>query len=463
MYFKGYGVNPFVEASDDRVSTFALEVDTGAATVVRNYLEDGRLPPPEAVRVEEMVNAFAAAHDPPPEQGDVRLVLEGGPSPYTENERSRVLRAAVRFRDVDRAARPPAVLTFVVDTSGSMARDHRLGLVQRALASLLVNLEAHDRVGLVSYGSHGQVLVEPTTDHELVRRTLDRLVPSGSTNAEEGLVLGYRLADDFFHPGGVNRVVLFSDGVANVGRTGPESILERIRTEARRGVELTAVGVGMGNYNDVLLEQLADAADGRYAYVDTFDEARRLFVDELTGTLFTVAHDAKAQVELNPEVVRRWRLLGYENRDVADDRFRDPTVDAGEIGAGHTVVAVYEVELADDVPRRATVATLRVRYRPTGSTEEVEVATALTVGSLARSWETARPVLRLAATVAELAELLRGSYWARHGSFQSVVTELDRLAAELDDPRIAEVAGLARIAARLAGDTDHPPAERDRP
>jgi len=453
VFFSDYGVNPFVDTSDDALSTFGLEVDTGSYTVVRRYLADGHLPPREAVRVEEVVNFFDYG-DPPPQPGDdVRLAAEGTPSPYTENDAYRVLRIGVRFRDVDTEARPPAVLTFVVDVSGSMARENRLGLVQRALASLLANLRSDDRVGLVVYGSTGEVLIEPTTDHLMVRRAIDRLAPGGSTNAEEGLVLGYRLADEFYRSDGINRVILCSDGVANVGRTGPESILARIRSEAERGIELTSVGFGMGNYNDVLLEQLADAGDGRYAYVDTFKEARRLFVEELTGTLLTVAHDAKVQVEFDPDVVTRWRLLGYENRDVADERFRDPTVDAGEIGAGHHATAVYEVKLADDAPRRGTVATLRLRYRPAGDSREVEIEQRLAVTDLERRWDDAPSSLRLAASVAELAELLKGTYWARGGSFETVARELERLADERDgDPQVAEVAALARTATRLAGD-----------
>jgi len=453
VFFREYGVNPFVDTADDALSTFGLEVDTGSYTVVRRYLADGHLPPREAVRVEEIVNFFDYGDPAPRSADDVQLSVEGAPSPYTDNDAYRVLRFGVRFRDVDTAARPPAVLTFVVDVSGSMARENRLGLVQRALASLLANLRSDDRVGLVVYGSVGEVVLEPTTDHEMVRRAIDRLAPGGSTNAEEGLVLGYRLADEFYRSGGINRVILCSDGVANVGRTGPESILARIRSEAERGIELTSVGFGMGNYNDVLLEQLADAGDGRYAYVDTFKEARRLFVEELTGTLLTVAHDAKVQVEFDPDVVTRWRLLGYENRDVADERFRDPTVDAGEIGAGQHATAVYEVKLADDAPQRGTVATLRLRYRPAGENREVEVEQRLALADLQRRWQDAPESLRLAASVAELAELLKGTYWARGGSFETVARELARIADERDgDPQVAEVARLARTAARLAGD-----------
>jgi Ca-activated chloride channel family protein len=463
MFFHDYGVNPFVDTDDDALSTFALEVDTGSATIVRRYLSDGHLPPHDAVRVEELVNYYAPT-DPPPRRGDVRLSIEAGPSPWTENGAYRVIRFGLRFRDVDQAARPPATLIFVVDTSGSMAREDRLGLVQRALASLLANLRDDDRVGVVEYGSRGRVLLEPTADKAAVRHAIDRLVASGSTNADEGLQLGYRLADEYFVADGINRLILCSDGVANVGRTGPESILEHIGDEARRGIELTTVGVGMGNTNDVLMEQLADRGNGRYAYVDSFKEARRLFVEELTGTLLTVAHDAKVQVEFDPKLVSRWRLLGYENRAVADDRFRDPTVDAGEIGAGHMATAVYEIKLARVDQGLWNLATLHLRYRPTGSDAEVEVQRRLRGRDLAPSWERSPSSLRLAATVAEFAELLKGTYWARDGSMDRVADELERLEAELDDdPRVVDVAALARRAAALMADQPRreTPGERD--
>ena len=341
-------------------------------------------------------------------------------------ERYYTLRLAVKAREVDAADRPSAVLVFCVDVSGSMARENRLELVKKALYELLENLRRDDYVGLVVYGSTGEVLLRPTTNHDEIRRAIDRLRSGGSTNAEEGLSLAYDLLDDGENDGRIRRVILCSDGVANVGRTGPDSILERIRRETGEGIELTTVGFGMGNYNDVLMEQLADAGDGRYAYVDDLTEARRIFVEELTGTLFTLGREAKAQVEFDPEVVSRWRLLGYENRDIADERFRDPTVDAGEIGAGHTVTAVYEVKLQEDVSRSDTVATLRFRYRPVGRDDAVEMEKSLRVGDLAKSWEKATPALKLASLVAEFAELLKGTYWAKDDDLEEV---LERLAA----------------------------------
>jgi len=465
VFFRGYGTNPFLDSEDDRFSTFGLDVDTGSWGVVRRYLRDGNLPPREAVRVEELVNAFDYG-DPAPRRGDFRVVAEGAATPFAgrrDNPRYRVLRFGLHAREVDTAHRKPAVLTFVVDVSGSMSAENRLGLVRKALSLLLDQLRSDDRVALVVYGSRGHVVLEPTSDLEAIRSAIGRLVPEGSTNAEEGLVLGYDVARRAFVPGAINRVILCSDGVANVGRTGPESILARIGDAARDGIELTTVGFGMGNYNDELMEQLADRGDGMYAYVDDLNEARRVFVENLTGTLQTIARDAKVQVEFDPEVIARYRLLGYENRDVPDEKFRDDTVDAGEVGAGHTVTALYEVKLRDgidpDRDRRRTAAMLHLRWQSVATGEVEEIAVPVTVGDLAGSWREAPRSLRLASVVAELAEALKGTYWARE-------TDLDELfrraqAVSADFPGRLDVAELVTTIGRAARlverDRDTPP------
>lgn len=452
VFFRSYGTNPFLDTEDDPLSTFALDVDTGSYGVVRRYLSDGHLPPPEAVRVEELVNAFDYGDPAPSEgEGDFALIAEGSRSPFMAGERYHLVRFAVKAREVSAADRKPAVLTFVVDVSGSMAREDRLGLVKRALGLLLGELRSDDRVALVIYGSRGGVVLDHTGDLAAIRRAIDRLRPEGSTNAEEGLTLGYDLARRAFREGAINRVILCSDGVANVGATGPDSILERIGDEARRGVELTTVGFGMGNYNDVLMERLADQGDGAYAYVDTLDEARRVFVENLTGTLQTVARDAKVQVEFDPAVVARYRLLGYENRDVPDELFRDDTVDAGEVGAGHTVTALYEVKLRPDARPRATAATLHLRWRSAETGRVEEVARPIAVRELRRAWDEAPRALRLASVVAELAEILKGSYWAREGDLDDLFRRAQKLSAEYPgDLRVAELATLVGKAAALS-------------
>ncbi|HEY7862804.1 MAG TPA: YfbK domain-containing protein, partial [Thermoanaerobaculia bacterium] len=368
----------------------------------------------------------------------------------------RVVRFNIRSRVVDERDRKPAVLTFVVDVSGSMARENRLELVKRALSLLLSQLRSSDRVGLVVYGTDARRILDPTSDIEAIREAIARLVPEGSTNAEAGLRMGYEMAARHRRRDAINRVILCSDGVANVGRTGPESILAVIEREAKENdIELTAVGFGMGNYNDVLMEQLANKGDGRYAYVDTLEEARRLFVEELTGTLQTIATDAKVQVEFEPSIVSRWRLIGYENRDVADERFRDDTVDAGEIGAGHSVTALYEIKLRDDAPRRGDAATLRLRYRSKETGRIVELAHDLALSDFAKSWESAPRGLRLASVVAEFAEQLKGGYWAKGGSLADVSRRARELAAELSgQERVADLASLASRAASLKPQTD---------
>jgi len=458
VFFEPTGVNPFVDTEDDPLSTFGLDVDTGSYTVARRYLRDGHLPPHAAIRVEEFVNYFDY-DDPAPRRDDFSLTAEGAHSVFADGERYYTLRFGIRAREVSADQRPPALLVFCIDVSGSMRRENRLVLVKRALFELLDQLRSDDRVGLVVYGSAGRVVLEPTSDLETIGDAVDRLRSGGSTNAEEGLVLAYEMAERRRREESdeIVRVILCSDGVANVGRTGPDSILERIRSSVDNNIEMTSVGFGMGNYNDTLMERLADAGNGRYAYVDNLDEARRIFVSELTGTLLTLGHDARAQVAFNAEVVSRWRLLGYENRDIADDRFRDPAVDAGEIGAGHRVTAVYEVKLRPDTKRRQGVATLRYRYRPRGTSRFVEQDQELRVRDLSRSWERATPSLQLASLVAEFAEILKGSSWARESDLTDVLRRIRRLEnGHRGDPQVAELAELVERAARLRHTSNEP-------
>ncbi len=448
--YKSAGVNPFKDTAAHRLSTFGLDVDTASYTVTRRYLTDGNLPDPASIRVEEFVNFFDYG-DPAPRQGDFAIKAEGGPTPFVQGPQYRLLRFNLRGREVRMDNRRPVVLTFVIDVSGSMAEENRLGLVKQSLSLLLDQLRPTDRIGLVVFGSTARVLQEPTADRETVRRAIGQLTSEGSTNTEEGLKVGYEMAGRSFRQNAANRIILCSDGVANVGHAGPQAILGQIGREARRGIELTTLGFGMGNYNDHLMEQLADKGDGHYAYIDTLAEARRVLVDELAGTLMTIAKDAKAQVEFNPAVVARYRLLGYENRAIADERFRDNTVDAGEVGAGHGVTALYEVELRPDAPREGLVATLRLRYRSPEIGNLTETERRLYLSDLAPSWQAASPGFRLAALVAEFAEILKGSPWAR--------TDLAEVARQVREAgnglaksaKTSELADLVEKAARIKG------------
>ncbi len=453
VFFEDYGVNPFIDTEDDHLSTFAVDVDTGSYTVMRRYVNDGYLPPDESVRVEEYVNYFEQGYEPPAEgEGAFAIHLEGAPSLYG-SERHYLVRVGLKGYEVPPEERKDAVLTFVIDVSGSMDMENRLGLVKQALRLLVEQLRPSDSIGIAVYGSSGHAILEhtPVAEAGYILQAIDRLQPEGATNAEEGLLIGYRMASAAFDREAINRVILCSDGVANVGNTGPDSILEQIRDYAGRGIYLTTVGFGMGNYNDVLMEQLADDGDGFYAYVDTLKEAERLFVRDLTSTLQVIARDAKIQVDFNPQVVRSYRLIGYENRDVADEDFRNDEVDAGEIGVGHSVTALYELKFQPaETSGYEPAMTVYVRYEDPETGEVAEVNRAIARADFALAFKEALIRFQLAAVVAEYAEILRDSYWARGSSLTGVAWEARRIAEYLPhDADVAEFVSLVERASDL--------------
>ena len=447
-FFKHYGVNPFIDTEDDHLSTFAIDVDTASYTVARRFVQDGNMPDPDSVRVEEFVNYFDYGYVPPVD-GAFAIHVEGSPSPFG-GDKHWLLRVGLQGKTVSEEARKDATLIFAIDVSGSMAREDRLELVKQSLRLLVDELRPADEVGIVIYGDRGSVLLEPTDGGEKssIMNEIDRLSPGGSTFVEDGLKIAYGLAAERVQPGRVTRVLLLSDGVGNVGRTGADSILEQIRDHVDDGVTLTTVGFGMGNYNDILMEQLANDGDGTYHYVDSLTEARRLFVDNLVGTLQNIAKDTKVQVDFDPEVVRSYRLLGYENRGVKDEDFRDDTVDAGEVGAGHSVTALYEIKLHEDAD--GGLATIYLRYEDPDSGEVSEIDSELMSSDLVTEFEEASPSFQLAAVVAEYAEILRESYWARGGSLEAVVEEARRMLRLMpEDTDVAEFAALVAQAEEI--------------
>ena len=424
-FFKNYGVNPFIDTEDDHLSTFAVDVDTASYTVARRFVQDGNLPDPDSVRVEEFVNYFDQGYERP-ERGAFAIHMEGSPSPFGL-ENHWLMRVGLQGKSVSAEERKDATLIFTIDVSGSMGREDRLGLVKQSLRLLVDELRDTDKVGIVTYGTRGSVLLEPTDGEDKARiiRAIDSLHPGGSTYVEDGLRLAYGMASGEVEPGRITRVIVLSDGVGNVGNTGAESILRQIRENVEQGITLTTVGFGMGNYNDILMEQLANDGDGSYHYVDSLAEARRIFVENLTGTLQVIAKDGKIQVEFNPEVVSRYRLLGYENRRVDDQDFRNDAVDAGEIGADHSVTALYELKLKDGA--NGMLSTVRVRYEEPDSGNVVEIASEFNSADLESSLEQASPRFQMAAVVAEYAEILRGSYWAQEGSLEDVISQSRRI------------------------------------
>ncbi|MGM7681238.1 vWA domain-containing protein [Cytobacillus sp. Hm23] len=417
MYFEHYGTNPFVSTEDDSLSTFAIDVDTGSYSVVRNYLSRGTMPPNDAVRVEEFVNYFDS-NITPPENETFSIRVDGSNSPFGEGYK--LMRVDIKGREINVDDRKPAHLTFVIDVSGSMEQEGRLELVKKSLHLLLSQLKPEDKVSIVTYGSHARVVLRPSSLDNItdIERAINELGPEGSTNVEDGLKMAYEMARENFHPGAVNRVILCSDGVANVGETSADGILEQIKSYAKKDITLSTFGFGMGNYNDVLMEQLADRGDGNYAYIDTFSEARRIFMEELTGTIYTIAKDMKVQVEFNPETVDRYRLIGYENRDVDDEDFRNDTVDGGEIGAGHTVTALYELKLKTENPNN--IGDVHLRFTDVELNEINEITKPLSITGDAGT------DFNFIAAVAEFAEILRGSYWAKEGTFNHVLEVAER-------------------------------------
>lgn len=458
MYFEHYGTNPTIDTDEERRSTFAVDVDTASFTMARSFLDRGVMPSEAAVRVEEIVNAFDYGYEPPPHQGGKTFSVHAEAAPSPNRRGYHFLHLGVKGKEVARAERKAANLVFVIDVSGSMAADNRLGLVKRSLRLLVEQLEEADKVGIVTYGSEARQVLQPTSAYrkDVILRAIAGLSTEGATNAEAGLRVGYAMAEKHLRKNGINRVVLCSDGVANVGLTGSGGILDTVGRQVEKGITLTSVGFGMGNYNDVLMEQLADKGNGNYHYVDQLSEARRVFVDNLTGTLQVIAKDVKIQVDFDPTVVARYRLIGYENRGLKAHQFDDDRVDAGEIGAGHSVTALYEVRLKAGAPSQgAPLGKVRIRFKaPRGSQSQL-VETALSRSILREQAGAMSSPAQLSMAAAQFAERLRGSYWARNVSYDEITRRLEGLAPGLRaQPQVRELERLVEKASELDSRVD---------
>jgi Ca-activated chloride channel family protein len=448
MIFKDAGINPAIDTSKETLSTFALDVDTASYTLIRNYLSRGALPPKEAVRVEECINYFRTL-DPAPETGTFAIRLEAAPSPF-DPERH-LLRIGIKAREIKDGDRKDVVLTFVIDVSGSMQQENRLELVKLSLRELVTRLRPSDRIGIVVYGDNARDVLPSTPVAEKARilDAIQALRSEGSTNVEDGIRRGYGLATRAFEGKKTNRVVLCSDGVANNGVTDPELLLKQVKDKAAEGIFLSTLGFGMGNYNDHLMERLANGGNGNYAYIDDLKEAKKIFSEKLVGMMEVVAQDAKLQVEFDPGTVASFRLLGYENRHVANRDFRNDQVDAGEVGAGHSVTAVYELQLKPDTLGR--LATVRIRYKDLALKEVVESQESLGRAQVKALAADGSASWRMAATAAMFAEILRESPRAKGVGWDRVLAEAERAARDLDRPEDAvEFVELVKKAATRA-------------
>jgi len=341
--------NKLVVAATQPVSTFSIDVDTGAYSNVRRFLNAGSLPPADAVRIEELLNYFDYGYQGPENLDQPFSVLtELGVTPW--NDKTRLLHIGVQGYELDQSTRPAANLVFLIDVSGSMSSPNKLGLLKSSIKMMSRNLTSNDTVSIVVYAGASGVALEPTAgdNTHAISAALDALAAGGSTHGSAGIELAYQIAAKNFNKDGINRVLLATDGDFNVGISDTDTLKSLIKRKRESGIALSTLGFGMGNYNDHLMEQLADVGNGAYAYIDTLNEAQKVLVDEIDSTLLTIAKDVKIQVEFNPSVVSEYRLIGYVNRKLANEDFNNDKIDAGEIGAGHSVTALYEVALIGD-------------------------------------------------------------------------------------------------------------------
>ena len=340
--YDGKDVSAIKLVAAEPVSTFSVDVDTGSYANARRFLSMGQLPPGAAVRTEEMINYFRYDYPRPADRSKPFSVsLDAAATPW--NGDTKIVRIGLRGYDLPRESRPPANLVFLMDVSGSMDSPDKLPLVKTALSGLAGELSASDKVSIVVYAGAAGIVLEPTSDTRKIRAALSRLSAGGSTAGGEGLKLAYDTARAGFIKGGVNRVILATDGDFNVGTTDRDALVEMIERQRDSGITLTTLGFGTGNYNEAMMEQIANHGNGNYAYIDNALEAKKVLRDEMSSTLFTIAKDVKIQVEFNPAVVSQYRLIGYENRALREEDFDNDAVDAGDIGAGHQVTAIYEV------------------------------------------------------------------------------------------------------------------------
>jgi Ca-activated chloride channel family protein len=338
--------NPFVRVVEQPLSTFSIDVDTASYSKVRQYLVGyNSLPRPDAVRIEELLNYFQYEYPAPAVDQTEPFAAHVAVSECPWNNSHRLVRLALKGHEIERDARPPSNLVLLIDSSGSMKNANKLPLLKRGLRLLLEQLNEKDRIAIVAYaGSAGLVLPSTPASHaDTILGAMDRLQAGGSTNGGQGIQLAYQTARDNFIADGTNRVLLCTDGDFNVGATGTDQMVRMIEQASAGGIDMTVLGFGMGNLNDAMLEQISGRGNGNYAFIDTVNEARKVLVEQLSGTLVTIAKDVKIQIEFNPAQVAAYRLIGYENRMLASEDFNDDKKDAGEIGAGHAVTALYEV------------------------------------------------------------------------------------------------------------------------
>lgn len=429
--------NPFLTVGQNPLSTFSVDVDTASYSNMRRFLTQGQLPPKDSVRVEELINYFTYDYKQPDGKDPFSITTEMTDCPWKPGHK--LVLVGLQGKRIEKANLPPRNLVFLIDVSGSMNEPNKLPLVKQALRMLVNELTEKDHVSLVVYAGAAGLVLPPTngSKKEVIIAALDRLEAGGSTNGGEGIQLAYKTARQHLQKGGVNRVILASDGDMNVGMTSEGDLTRLIEKERESGVFLTVLGFGMGNYKDSTMEKLADKGNGNYAYIDTAFEAKKVLVHEAGANLVTIAKDVKIQVEFNPAVVQAYRLIGYENRKLRNEDFNDDKKDAGDIGAGHSVTALYEVvphgvkidlpgvdPLKYQVPngegaKSGELLTVKFRYKePDGSTSKLIVRS---LDNRPVEWKNASSNLKFATSVAAFGMVLRGSEHKGSASYPMVL------------------------------------------
>jgi Ca-activated chloride channel family protein len=438
--------NSFVRADKEPESTFGIDVDTGSYTLMRRDIENGKLPVKDGVRPEEYINFFQYDYTEPEGDHPVAIDMEAGPSPFGQNKK--MMRIGIKGREIVNQNRKPTNLVFLLDVSGSMQSGKKLGLVKKSMYTLLDGLRPSDSVGIVVYAGADGVVLDPTEvrNEQKIKDAIDKLSAGGSTNGEAGIVRAYKMAEEAKIEGGNNRVILCTDGDFNVGKTG-DALVDLIKKYREKRIGLSTVGFGMGNYNDATMEKLARNGNGNYFYVDSKQEARRIFGSELTSTLELLAADVKVQVAFNDKVVKRYRLVGYENRKLENEDFEDDEKDAGDMGPGHTVTAFYELEMTGQAPEDAQLSEIRLRYKDDFGGQSKLMKKQLKRSDVRSDLDEASTDYRFGLAVAEYAEILRGSKHSDGAKFDRVL-ELARGAADSKSKR-TEFIGLAEKAQTL--------------
>lgn len=469
--------NPVHEVAREPVSTFSIDVDTGGYANVRRFLTDGRLPPVDAVRVEELVNYFPYHYAKPADLTHPFAVnTEVAQSPWKAD--AQLVKIGIQAVDKTLGSLPPANLVFLVDVSGSMNEPAKLPLVKKTLRMLTEQLRPQDRVTLITYASGEKLILPPTSgrDKDAILQAINALQAGGSTAGEAAIQMAYREAQKSFQPNGINRILLATDGDFNVGITDFKTLKGMVAEKRKAGISLTTLGFGTGNYNERLMEQLADAGDGNYSYIDNEKEARKVLKEQLTSTLATVAQDVKLQVEFNPATVSQYRLIGYENRLLNKEDFNNDNVDAGDIGAGHTVTALYEIipagkpgwlsasryqpQLAAAPAHGNEYAYVNIRYKPVGKANSTLLSVPVAAGSkpLAQATED----MRFATAVASYGQLLRGGQYTGSFGWKDAIALAQGALGKDEFGLRSEFVDLAKVAQSLGSKQPKPASEISR-